>query len=393
MRSKAIRKERRANAWVGRPHIELFIAGTAAELPALEQALRSMLDVASFETFSLAPQPSGELYRSYFGSLIDEGLPSLAGKRLLLHFSAEGGSYSAVASMLRAEPVTRMDVSDECEASAQLGRWFCRNLVWDRVPDGGISESDPAQARSFDPARPVVTVEELMQLDAAPVNRLRWGIEVSHALKASGVQRIPPAALRSIVSGSASSWAEVDRRLREMPIVLCRQPDAAAPMTLLGLACAIGAPKGSSVASASPGIITAPGRLVREVSSYADVRQCLYEADHGASILTDWGSMQLLPGSYAIAFLPRTSAGDDDRNWLSDDLGETTAWMQWLKANNSNMGRRPTAEQLAVLRRLRQMMSDAQLASLIPGALALSPAQRDGPQVPSARACAADARP
>lgn len=372
-----------ANGWKERSDIELFVAGTAAERPVLEQALASLIDVSSMEVFSAASYLPSDLYHAYSGVLSGRVPARLVGKRLLVHFSADGGSHSAVAPLARMQSVTRLAIDSGCAATAHRGRWLCSQILRDRVPDAGIAESDPLLHARANASEMPVGIADLRRLDAAPINRLRWGVGASRALVASGIAALTPSALHALTSGSVMAWSEVDRRLPAKPAMLCRLPDGAQPaaMGILGTGCRPAEVSLASVASSNPAVLSAPGRLIEQGDSYADMDRCLIDADEGATLTTEGGPMQLPAGTLAIGLMPRTYAQRQPRGWLAQDFGMSTAWMQWRKAAAWSAGV-PTDEQLLVLAALRQAMADPLLLESVPGVLPL----RSGRGAPSANA-------
>lgn len=366
--------------WDKPADLEIFIAGTSAQFPILERALQSLFQSGTLETLvddgGVRGAASGGLYRAYYGHSIGDG------SRLLVHFSARGGSETGAVAVARAQPVMRMIVDADCVASDVNGRWSCpvQNTT-DQVPDAGISEIQPAWYGGVNSsvAAPLSTTE-IAALDASAINAMAFGVAASDALLGAGLESLTPGALARLMRGEVrNDWSEIDADLPAQPIVICRFGKGAQPAAealMLGVGCKSGAVSAAAATASATTQLSAPGYLIAENASTEDVIGCLRRAQEGGVMRVNGIDIAVRPGSFAIGVVGAERVPTDIEHWgyigldgampVRDALMGGTyphyaeAWMQWRTVAVEGA---PviTGPHLSLLRDLRAALANAQV--------------------------------
>jgi hypothetical protein len=375
-------------AWNRPADLELFLVGASAELPALQAAASTLFAPDTMEELRPEEDEALQLYRAFYGKVPADAANSLAGKSILIHFSAVGGSYAAVVPLVRAQAVPRMAVGNECRPATIVNLWRCpAALPTASVPDAGLSEVAPTlHAGSNAPAASQpLTSADLARLDGRPVNTIVWAAAASNALRDAGLRSATQGQLASIMRGEFRSWKELDPKLPAQPVIVCRVADGAQPAAnalILGVGCATGAHAPAAAASPATGMLTNPNLLVHESGSTTEQLACLNTAHSGGHLTVNGFSTQIQPNSFAIAVVSLDNApGTFDRFDLiavdgvsPSKAGARTgaypyvseAWMQWRKVGTDALSA-PSGLTVTALQTLRALLADAQVLGPLTG--------------------------
>lgn len=374
-----------ATSWNNDSDVELFVAGSATQLPVLERALEGLYDKGKMQTLlddgNSRGALQGGLYRAYYGTVSGALIDGLESKRLLIHFSARGGSAAGVAAIARAETVARMAIGKSCVDLDGSGRWSCpAGDTVAAVPDVGLSELPPtwyARDYSTETGTPL-TQTELARLDAKPINTAAYGVAASNALRTAGLGDLARAQLTRLLTGAEhDDWGSIQSSLPAQPIVVCRLApgsQSAAEALILGAGCNANAPAAARAQTNADGVLTAPGYLITESDSPLGVAECLNRAHDGGTLNVNGTAITLRSGGFAIGVLGLgAQPGSMDKwNYVSLDGNVpsqerinngaypyvATAWMQWRNTAVKGVAA-PTASRLALARYLRERLGDA----------------------------------
>lgn len=218
------------------PDLELFISGASAQDKALAALVTTLCTSGDLDRYRDNANPSslGKAHTSYFCTMgATAGLP--AGTKVLLHKRSAGGSGQGVQPVADAIAIDSMSITNgNCtETTASTGNndgeYECTvsaagDLV-QRVPDGGISDVEPAMFVGLNvPAGSVpVTGTQLAAIDVQSMNAVIFGIPVTNALYAAlqEAQGLTPGAtdeanmpslsksqVATIFSGRMGRWSE-----------------------------------------------------------------------------------------------------------------------------------------------------------------------------------------
>ncbi|MEW6218507.1 MAG: hypothetical protein AB1634_03110 [Thermodesulfobacteriota bacterium] len=382
-------------AGLGPPDLELFIAGSAIAADLLEGSLAGIFQPGSLQVFFPAPGADDtpeDGFRAILGRLAAR-VPELSGRTVLVHFRGLGGSYEGVVPVGRGEPLARMVVDERCQDPEADGVWLCpAGRLTEQIPDAGISEVAPSlhAGVSLPPAVAALTLDELAELDAAPISALAYGMAASRALLDEGLEDLSQGEVADLLAGRyRSSWQEIDRRLPDRPITICRLADgaqAAANLLFLGQPCDPEAPAPAGVAE--------EGLLVVASSTPEGVAQCLGTASAGGTVSQAGAeeSISMPAGSLAVGPLPLLRQPAAGEGWgyvpidgqgppaVDDPAAGSypyicTGWMQWRPDTLAADG----DERLALLQEIRRRLADPEaMAGLGPAALPPEEAQDMG---------------
>ncbi len=372
---------RLGKSWDKSAEIELFVAGSATQRAALESALSQLFGHAMEVLHDDGGERGalhGNRHRAYYGTISGGGDASLTGKRLLVHFSAPGGSRSGVVALARGAPVARMTIGADCVDTGGAGRWSCpTEKTVGAVPEAGLSDVQPAWfARQGVDAAPLVT-DELERLDARPVHRVGYAAAATHALLNAGVNDLGRALLARLLSGAERhDWSAVDPRLPTQPVLVCRLAPGVQPAVealFLGTGCDDGALGMAREGTSASGPLDAPGILVVENETLEDVAGCLDRAQDGGSFDVRGHDVAVRPGTLAVGVLGTDRAAFPSERWgtlaldgvlptrdnLEQGVYRDTAavWMQWRRAAVNGLAA-PSGERLALLQAVRAALAD-----------------------------------
>ncbi len=359
-------------SWNKTVDLEVFIAGTSAQMPVLEVALQRLFQAGTMETLlddgGARGAVSGELYRAYYGRRLADG------RSLLVHFSAQGGSEIGAVAVARAQSVSRMVIDKNCIQSGADGRWSCpEQHQVAGIPDAGISEVQPDWygGENSSGARPLSSTE-LSSLDAKPINAMAFGVGATNALRGAGLSDLSNDALARLITAKVrGDWHEINPALPAMPIIVCRLGKGAQPAAealTLGTGCNKEAPSAASAVTSATGQLAAPGYLIVENDSTDGVVSCLDRAQQGGVMRVNGEEISVTPGSFAIGIIGAERVPHNIERWgfiridsmepIRDVLIKggysryAEAWMQWRKSTVNKITP-VSGKRLAVLRDLR----------------------------------------
>lgn len=388
--------------WDKTPDVEIFLAGSSMQSPAIETAVASLFAPGGMEVFAPEDGANAGMYRGYYGTVIAGDNASLWGKSLLIHVSAAAGSYGGAVSVAQAGGVPRMVVDRSCTAAGADPQWRCPARTVIAVPDAGLSDVEPLlhAGANLPPGAPPLTADAAARLDAARVNAMVSGVAVSKSLKEAGLREVSTADLANIFSkGTISSWAEIDDGLPPQPIIVCRLMDGAQPASntlILGTGCDVSAPAPSAASSSvnSHGdVLSSPGLLVVENATADALVTCLNMANTGASFTVAGRETRVAPGSFAVGMLSadHQPATADQFGYIALDgmsptklnaatglyTQFTETWMQWRRVTVNDVVP-PAGNTLAALQLLRRQLADPDVLRALPGTIALTGAEGMG---------------
>ena len=378
------------SVWDNSADLEIFIAGTSAQIPVLERALQSLIQSGTQELLvddgGVRGAASGGLYRAYYGRSIGDG------SRLLVHFSARGGSEAGAVAVARAQPVSRMVVDSSCIESDVNGRWSCPvQHATDQIPDAGISEVQPgwyggADSSVASPLSPT----EIAALDARAINAMAFGVGATNALRGVGLADLSSDNLARLLRGEVrNDWSDIDAVLPAQPILICRFGKGAQPAAealMLGVGCRPDAASAAAASTNATAQLDAPGYMIVENASTEGVIACLNRAQEGGVMRVNGVDITVRPGSFAIGVVGAERIPTGIERWGHISLDGVMpvrdallsgvyphyaeAWMQWrsLAVNGAAM---PTGARLSLLRDLRTALADALVLTTTQGTAAL----------------------
>lgn len=366
-----------SQAWNEPVDLELFIAGTSAQLPVLAQAAEKFFRAGSLHVLmddgGLRGELSGSMYRAIYGTVEPDG------KRVLIYFSANGGSEAGAVAVARALPVQRLTVNQDCVRSSMDEPWSCPlENVTRQVPDAGLSEVQPDwYGGAGSSVGTALTADELATLDAMPINAMAFGVGASRALR-NRLDDLTHADLRRLLSGQVQTdWSDINPTLPAQPIVVCRLAKGAQPAAealILGTGCVESARSAAASSTNAASQLAAPGYLIADNASTDAVIACLERADAGGIMRVNGADVAVSPGSFAVGVLgaERVPQGTEQWGYLKldgfaperaallqgDYVHYAEAWMQWRNAPVNGI---PAAagEHLTVLQSLRAGLSDS----------------------------------
>lgn len=358
--------------------LEVFIAGTSAQLPLLELAVSRLFQTGTQEVLlddgNARGAVSGASYRAYYGYSVTDG------QRVLIHFSTQGGSETGAVAVARALPVSRMVVDASCIQSSVGGRWSCpvANQVA-QTPDAGFTEVQPGWYGGVNSTvAERLTSTELSSLDAKAVNAMAFGVAATNALRGAGLDNLTRIDLARLMAGKVQAdWREIDVRLPAQPILICRLGKGAQPAAealTLGTGCQQGALSAAAASTNALAQLAAPGYLIVDSTTTEGVVACLNRAQEGGVMQVNGADISVLPGSFAIGVLGAERIPQGIERWgyinldgvapVRDILMQgaythyAESWMQW-RSRTVNGVSAPTLERLAVLRELRTTLAEA----------------------------------
>lgn len=390
-----------SRTWDKAADVEIFLAGSSMQLPAIEAAVASWFVPGTMDVFMSDSAANAGMYRAYYGMVGAGGVSGLLGKALLVHFSAKGGSYGAVASVARADSMPRMVVDKQCiSANGTDHHWQCPS---DRttlaIPDAGLSDVEPllhAGVNAPASAR-AVTADEVVRLNALRVNAMVSGVVVSKSLKDAGLRDVSSTSLAKIFSGGATSgWHDINSALPAQPVIMCRAADGAQPASntlILNAGCSANslAPKAEfSSIPVSGDTLGNPGLLVVENATANELVACLNKANTGGNFTVAGREIRIAPGSFAIGMLStdHQPGATDQFDYIAlDGMAPTKlntmtgiykqfteTWMQWRRVAVNGIAA-PFGNTLAVLQALRDQMGNPEVLRDLPGTVPLTGAE------------------
>lgn len=379
--------------------VEVFIAGSPAQLDVFEEAIVSLFredaPVMIFNDDGGVPgQIPGDNYRAYLGTIGTTGTGLLNGKRVQIHYRSKGGSYHGVGPVAQASGIERMIIDEKCTDTDGDHFWSCpiQNTIL-AVPDAGISEVHPAWHVAENVPQNAITPapEALSQLDVAPVFAGYFGVAATKALLATGVNRLGREEVVSLLAGlETTGWSGIDSSLPQKPVIICRMTDGAQPAAN---ALFFNIPCGSQTAPAresdTRGVqgntLSPAGLLVVENSTSHELINCLNVANNGGmlALKNPARRVRVPKNSFALGVLPASFQPYEADQWgfLSiDDAVEPTSlgavagasglatnfWMQWR--NDLVLGtNEPSRDKFTLLNEIRTQLQNPEILKNLPG--------------------------
>jgi hypothetical protein len=373
------------NSWIKPADVELYLAGTSTQFQVFPKVMERLVEKGGLEILlddgGVRGSASGSLYRAYYGVITGTADAHLDGKRLLVHFSAQGGTESGVGPVARASAVPRMRVDRDC-VETDTGRWSCP--AGDRVssvPDAGVTEAPP----DWKTGTTINTLRntELARLDTQPVNSISYGLAVSDGLRNASLNSLDFPVLARLMAGDIQTWNEADAGLPDKAVVLCRLAQGAQPAVealVLGQGCNADARRAATATRSSGGL---SGLLVVENESTEAVVRCLERADAGGDLVVGGAHVTVPPGSLAAGVITtdRQPASIEHWGFIGMDGVEpgraaiqsgtyrnaSHGWMHWRKTSVSGIAP-PSGDKLALLKRIRSLLGDPGVLSDAEGA-------------------------
>jgi len=318
--------------------IELFIAGSAAELGAFEAVIDSLFsEKASLDVFyddnGKPGFASGGNYRAYLGVIDSTSDKLLDGKRLLIHFRAKGGSYNGVGPLVFSTGIEHMTIDENCSAIAGGHIWSCpMESTATAIPDAGISEGRPEiHIRENAPKGAIdITPQDVSKLDSAPLFKGLFGIAASDDFFKSGRSTITRKEVADIYAGKKP------KQFSGHDVIACKMQDGAQPAAnkqLFDIPCA--------EAALIPAQTDSTSIISVENTSQLDVISCLNTAHQGGTLHTKAGDINVGKNSIAVSVLPLSYKPYSEDTWNFTEPSKTngkneslipiTLWMQWNK--------------------------------------------------------------
>ncbi|BAN36630.1 hypothetical protein SCD_n02831 [Sulfuricella denitrificans skB26] len=194
------------------PDLEVFISGASAQQLTLGAIVEGMMTAGTIDVF-YDTASSGKDYRAYFGT--GKVGTVIAGKKVLVHNRAKGGSVWGVNPVARAEAISRMAIDGGCAAVVSAvypaATYKCANTV-NAVPDAGVSDVEPKMfvGNNVATGDSQLTDAERAKLTVASQNAVIMGIAVTNNMPLTSLSR---AQLTSILTGTYQDWSQVDASL------------------------------------------------------------------------------------------------------------------------------------------------------------------------------------
>ncbi len=376
-------------------NIEIFIAGSSAQLNVLEATIQSLFDKdIPIETFyddgGGSEITQGSNFRAYLGMVGTTKTGLLDGKRVLIHFRSEGGSYNGVGPVALSIGIERMIIDESCVVSGNH-TWSCplANTVI-AVPDAGISEVKPAWHINQNVPRDAIapTPDDINKLDIEPLFKGYYGVAATQALLNMGLARVKREKVSTLLAGlETTGWSGINSSLPPKPVIICRMTDGAQPAANALFFDIPFDPQAPLIGECDN---LRSGLLVIEKSSLDDVANCLNTANNGG-ILTFSNParhVQVPKKSFAIGVLPTSYRPGKTDKWgylsITPSSGQSISknasgadslymisWMQWRKSGVSDITA-TTKNTLALLKEIRTRMQDPEMLKNLPGVKALT---------------------
>lgn len=203
------------------PDLQVFISGASAQQLTLGKIVQGMMVAGSIDVY-YDTATGGKDYRAYFGT--GAAGTSIAGKKVLIHNRAKGGSVWGVNPVARATAISRMAIDAGCTAVAgatfPAATYKCTNTV-NAVPDAGVSDVEPGLFSGINVATgdSELTDAERANLTVASQNAVIMGIAVTNNMPLASLSR---AQLTSMLTGAYTDWSSVDASLSG-PIIVQRR--------------------------------------------------------------------------------------------------------------------------------------------------------------------------
>jgi hypothetical protein len=286
--------------------VQVYISGASAQQLVIGDVISTMCQAGTIDVM-YDTGTAGKDYRAY--ACKASGISGVAnGTNVVVHNRAKGGSVWGVIPVARGQSIERMALDGSCVSSGTVDilsgtpvlnvtRWNCPNKV-NAVPDGGVSDVEPALFVGINKASPAdtdVSPTDLGNMTVGSQNAVIFGIPVSidvyNALSTAqggGVPSLTRAQITSIFTGTYQNWAQVDAALAGVgpagdgSIKVCRRVNgsgsqAATNQFFMNFPCA------------NPGALlpttagdSGPGYTVVENSSSGFVESCVNAANGGA---------------------------------------------------------------------------------------------------------------
>lgn len=284
------------------PDVQLFISGSSAQQKSLGALFGSFCKSGTLDTYF--DNGGGKQFRAYFCTF-DGANPrvpaSLAGKNVLIHNRAKGGSAFGVLPVARAQAIDSMQVSAANCTSTGAATWSCdisAGKLVPRVPDGGVSDVEPAMfvPPNVPPGGTAVTGADLANLTVGSELAVVFGVVVSNNTPVSNLSRSQVA---SIFSGTYRDWHQVDPAIPAgTPIQVCRRvpgsgTQAGAQAFFLNSPCSkTGAVDFVTSALSDP----VSGYTVSELPSTGDLLTCVNNAAAAGKMAIGISGIEKQPG-------------------------------------------------------------------------------------------------
>jgi hypothetical protein len=259
------------------PDLNLYIAGSSAQLNTLQNIADNMFVAGTIDHYSDTTKKVGANYRAYFGT-VASGYGTASGKKMLLVERGKGGSFMGVGPLARGETISFMDVSaGKCTAIAGAvypdptylcGAGAGNPSTISVAPDLGVSDEEPGLFTDLNLPTSVDTGVSKTGLSAAEFGRITaqseynvlMGIAATNSLPLSSLSR---AQIAAILSGGYSTWDQVDPSLSGNIIIETRAAGsgtkAASNAYFLNAPCGKAVGAAASPAAAAAGIVIENG--------------------------------------------------------------------------------------------------------------------------------------
>ena len=376
--------------------MELFITGTNAEMDVVETSIISLFKNDSvLDIFYDDGGSPGDLvgnnYRAYLGVIGNSKNKLLNGKKVLIHFSGDGGSYSGVGPLVFSTQIKKLVLDEACTDKDNDHIWSCPiENTKPAIPDAGISEVQPEYHTGENVPRDQIEpgVNDLKKLNKKIIFKGYYGIAATNSLMKSGIKTLSIEDIRKILSGDVTDWKNIDPKFMKKPVVICRMIDGAQPAAnaiFLNIPC-------NSEASSAYETYLSSGYLVVENSTLQDLTECLNVVNDGGFLtLKNSGAVVKLPaGGFAVGILPLSlQPGPNDhygfipivdRNGIKipETYFSTQFSMQWLEKDTDKTSALSRAR-LNLLQEIRAKLSESENLYPYPG---VAPVDQKGFEAP-----------